>query len=330
MISSSVEANERLGQLSVEDLLLRPMFKMTEGPDGEFSVYQSSINFLWIMDESFKAQLRLGSLQLRNPMLHYADEVSNELGLVEAFAEYSGMLGQISMGLLPVEYGIEGSWLERDLIFERSLFFEKRILPLRDFGFKYKVDFKGFYTHIMVLNGEGDSENRDGRMFVSSKWGWTNYRNVDVGVSGFSGTIKPDESAALPTSYLASANYSLESLWRIGTFYLYWHPNQWHFLLETHFGELEQNEIMTKFNGGHVDWGYNWSDQLATFIRYDHLDPDDSRDGDMIRKSSLAFALYDKYKTNTWILSAAKVYEQQSQINNDELFLVWRVTPVSR
>lgn len=322
-------AREKLGTLTVDDLLLRPMFTLNEGPRGEFTVHQSSVNFLWEKDENFRASLKVGSLILRNPMLHFSDQVSRELGMVEAYAVISGMLGKVSMGLMPVEYGIEGSWQEGELIFERNFLYQYRVLPLRDFGLKYKIDFKGFYTQIMVQNGEGESENLDGRMFVSSKWGWTNNRNVDVGVSGLTGTVKPAIGQVLPTTFLAAIDYSKESLWRTGTVFLYWHPNQWHFLLETTFGESEQNEIVTKFNGGHMDLGFNWGEQFSTYLRYDHFDPNDAVYGDLLRKTSVAIATSDKYKTNTWILSFGKVFEQQNSINNDELYLVWRVTPLT-
>ena len=324
----SLQANEKLGVLGVEEVLLRPYFLVSEGQDAEFGLGESSFAVSWFKNQKIGGIIRLGPMSLRNPMLHFQDEVSEDVAVVEAFAQVSGDYGRVRMGLIPVEFGVEGRWLESDLHFSRSLFFANRLLPLRDFGLSYQVGNHGFYTRMAVHNGESESQNKDGRMFFTASWGWSNYRNFDIGLSALTGTTKPESTKNVTKDFVGGVDVNSEALWRVADLYIHWYPNDWFFLSEFMFGELEQNEKITKYNGGHIDFGYQWSPFMATYLRYDHLDPNESQENDLQRKASVAIVFSDKHQTNSLYLIGSKIYEQGSNLHNDEARIVWRLSPI--
>ena len=110
--------------------------------------------------------------------------------------------------------------------------------------------------------------------------------------------------------------------------YIHWHPNQWFFLAEFIFAELDQDSEVTKFNGGHVDLGYRWTPFLSSQLRYDHSDPNEKLPNDLQRKASLAIEVSDKHHTNSLFFIFSKIYEQGSNIHNDEAKIVWRLSPI--
>lgn len=323
----SAQAREKLGVLSVEDIFLRPYFLVREGQEAEFGLGETSLALSWFKSQDLGGIVRLGPRELINPMIHFSDEVKNELTIIEAFAQLSGLYGRLRMGLIPIEFGIEGVWQESEMSFPRSFIFEKRLVPLRDFGLSYQVGVHGYYTRIAIHNGESESENKDGRMFYTASWGWSDYKNLDIGISSLTGTTKPLSTQTVTQDSIAGVNVNKMALWRMGQLYIYWHPNEWFFLSEFLFGELEQSEKVTKFSASHLDLGYRWNPNLKIFVRYDQFDPNESMDKDLLQKSSLALVFSDKYNTNSLYLIATKIYEQGNSINNDEFRLIWSLTP---
>lgn len=322
-----LKASEKLGVLVLDDILMRPHFLVREGQETEFGLGETSMAFSWSKDQSLSAKIRLGPESLINPMIFLKDEISEQLTMIEAYAQLIGVYGRLRMGLIPLEFGVEGRWRESEIHFSRSLLFEKRIVPLRDYGFSYYVSNKGFYTQMAVHNGEGESRNPDSRMFFTASWGWRNQRNFEVGVSALTGTTKPQSTQAVNNSFLAGANVNVEALWRMAQGFLHWHPNNWFFLMEVLFGELEQVGEITKFNTGHIDLGYRWSPFIKIMARYDHLDPHAKIDRDLQRRASLGLMLSDKHQSQALYLIASKNYEQGSNLANDEFRLIWRMTP---
>lgn len=321
------QASEKLGVLSVEDLFFRPYFLVREGQEAEFGLGETSLALSWFKTQELGGIIRLGSRALINPMIHFSDDVKEELSIVEAFAQLSGIYGRLRMGLIPIEFGIEGQWQESEIYFPRSLIFEKRLIPLRDFGISYQVGIQGYYTRIAIHNGEGESDNKDGQMFYTASWGWSDYKNVNVGISSMTGTTKPISTQNVTQDLIAGINVDNAALWRLGQIYIHWHPNDWFFLSEFMFGELEQSEKVTKFNASHLDLGYRWNPNFKLFVRYDQFDPNESKDKDLEQKSSLALVFSDKYNTNSLYLIATKIFEQGSNVHNDEFRLIWSLTP---
>ncbi|MCB0357775.1 MAG: hypothetical protein KDD40_12235, partial [Bdellovibrionales bacterium] len=113
-------AAEKLGTMAVDEVLLRPSFKVAEGQDAEFNIGESSFSLSWFKTQDLGGVIRIGPESLINPMLHFQDDVSDRIAIVEAFAQVKGVYGRLRMGLIPIEFGIEGSWLESEMTFSRS------------------------------------------------------------------------------------------------------------------------------------------------------------------------------------------------------------------
>lgn len=318
---------ERLGDVQVTDLLIKPYFLLSEPQEGEFKLGDTSFQMTWFMDQNFQSTFRVGPKSLRNTMIHFEDEADDSIGIVEGYAQFSSVYGQIRYGLIPIRYGVEGEWQERQLFFPRSLFFKERLIPLRDLGAEYSTQHNGFFTSFSVFNGEGEN-NPDGRMWYSAKWGWNNPDRAKIGFSGLTGTTKPASTTGL-LDPIASVDVEREAQWRMGSFYALWTPSEWKTLLEVHLGELVQDEEVTgKFSGGHFDIMYD-SPSWAGLLRYDFLEPDSNTDLDAIREYSVG-VIFKNAKQTSWIkiIGTKRFEEGNNQVPNDELRLVWQLTPL--
>ena len=110
----SVFAQEKLGVLSVEEVLLRPYFLLQEPQSGEFFLGDSSVVFGWKKSHTLGAIFRIGSQSLLNSSARFSDTVDDRLGVIEAFGQVTGDYGRLRVGLVPLEYGVEGGWLESE------------------------------------------------------------------------------------------------------------------------------------------------------------------------------------------------------------------------
>lgn len=320
----SAIASEKLGRVNIDNILLYPTYLVEEGQHSEFGLGLSSASFSWVHSQNLSAVFRIGKKSLINPALHFIDTPDDSLGIYEAFGYLSGLYGNLRMGLIPVNFGLEGSWSEEQLIFPRSLLFDQRVMALRDLGLSYQTSHNGYYTSIAIHNGESD-KNLDGRMFITSSWGWMNHRNLNLGVSAQAGTTKPLSTSTVKNDFVANVDVNEEALWRIANIYTLWNPHRWYLMIEMYFGEVEQDQV-TKYHGGHGDFGYQWNSYFGTFLRYDHFDPNEKLDGDLQRQASLALRVSDKYQVNTLFVTLIKKMEQGIEINNDQVLLSWRLT----
>jgi hypothetical protein len=108
-----------------------------------------------------------------------------------------------------------------------------------------------------------------------------------------------------------------------------WTPSEWKTLIEVTAGELVQDEKVTgKYSGGHFDIMYD-SESWAGLLRYDSLDRDSNTDEDAIREISIGI-IFKNAKQTSWVkIIGTKRYEEgERQIPNDQLRLVWQLTPL--
>jgi hypothetical protein len=324
---SHAAITEQLGTVGVTDLLIKPYFLLSEPQKGEFKLGDSSVQMTWRMDQNFQSSFRIGPKSLRNTMIHFEDEADDSIGIVEGYAQFSSVYGQIRYGLIPIQYAVEGEWQERQLLLPRSLFFKERLNPLRGLGAMYSVQHNGFHSSFSVFNGEGEN-NPDGLMWFAGKWGWQKFDNLKVGISSLTGESNPTSTTGLADS-VASINVEEDALWRQGTFYFLWTPSEWKTLIEVTAGELVQDEKVTgKYSGGHFDIMYD-SESWAGLLRYDSLDRDSNTDEDAIREISIGI-IFKNAKQTSWVkIIGTKRYEEgERQIPNDQLRLVWQLTPL--
>ena len=329
-------SKETLGQLDVSDVLLRPNFQLVESSRGSFSLGESSFEVTWSLDEALSGHFRVGSRPLINQTARYSDSVNNDLMLVEAYAEWAGPYGRFRLGRVPLEYGAEGSWLERELLFARSMIFAKRLVALRDDGFSYEIDGSSFFTSISVSNGESD-QDLDGRMWQTARWGYRQGKILEVGMMGQAGSTTPKSTvktiATVDTPVLdktGNFNASEGSRWRMGGIFAQWYPRWWQVVLEGTFGEVVQTNGGGKFSVAHLDVVRQFPNMYLLGVRADHFDPNSSQDGDRILEASLLLGVENRTRTSSVLLIGTKVFEEGRSSGNDRLLLVWRLAAVSK
>lgn len=333
-------SKETLGQLDVSDVLLRPNFQLVESSRGGFSLGESSFEVTWRLDESLSGHFRVGSRQLINQAARYSDSVNDDLMLVEAYAEWAGPYGRFRLGRVPLEYGAEGSWLERDLLFARSMLYSKRLMALRDNGFSYEIDGSNFFTSISVSNGESD-QDLDGRMWQTARWGYRQGKILEVGMMGQAGsttaksTVKTVMSGTTPVDTpiadtTGGFNSSEGSRWRMGGVFAQWYPRWWQVVLEGTFGEVVQSSGGGKFSVAHLDVVRQFPNMYLLGVRADHFDPNSAKDGDRILEASLLLGVENRTRTSSVLLIGTKVFEEGRSSGNDRLLLVWRLAAVSK
>lgn len=324
--ANAVTIREDIGVLKIHDLLVRPSFFLGEGGQGSFSMGESSLAFRWELDEKYAGVIRLGPRTLINSSARYAGTINDDIVPVEAYAELNHPYGRFRLGRLPIEFGYEGQQWERTLIFPRSLLFRRRVTMLRDVGGTYEIRHNDYYTFLAIHNGESDSD-QDGKMWYTSRWGISNEK-FELGLAGQTGSTERDQTNASGDS-LAGVDVTKDAKWRMGGIYGALHKKTWEWVLEFYLGQREQEEPAGsgRFAVGHSDISVDFGRKYAVHLRYDTFDPNLKKDRDLQREISLAFVLSNKTHSSNLILIGTKVLEEGHQIGNDELRIVWSLSP---
>ncbi|RME16061.1 MAG: hypothetical protein D6797_05340, partial [Bdellovibrio sp.] len=213
--SSSLFASESLGEFFFNEIHLKPQLAFQNNEDVAFSLQDAYVRFLWKIESEVQVHWLLGEGSLKGAPVFLSSNTDTPVDLLEGYGVFLGHYGQVQMGLLPVGFGYEGALPESHLFFLRSPLFEKRILGLRDWGVKFLLHNKGYYTSLMVHNGEG-GEQKDNRMFFTAKWGWRDNQRVDLGISAQVGFWQAQ--ALQPISFL-DINSSKDGKLRVGGLY---------------------------------------------------------------------------------------------------------------
>jgi hypothetical protein len=324
--ASALTFREDIGVLKIHDLLVRPSFFLGEGGEGSFSMGESSLAFRWELESKYAGVIRLGPRSLINPSARYVNVVNDDIVPVEAYAELNHPYGRFRLGRMPVEFGYEGQQWERSLIFPRSLLYRRRATMLRDVGGSYEIRHNNFYTFVAIHNGESDAD-QDGKMWQTARWGFANEK-FELGAAGQTGSTEKAQTAASGDT-LAAVDVNLDAKWRMGGIYGALHKKTWEWVLEFYMGEREQEEPAGsgRFAVGHSDISVEFGKLYSAHIRYDTFDPNLKLDGDLQREISLALVLSNKTHSSNLILIGTKVLEEQNQRGNDELRLIWSLSP---
>jgi len=322
-------SSERIGYLKIDELHLRTEISFREGQENNLSISQSSLSFLWNKDQNILGTMSLGLKNLINEPVYFTSTTTEELSIVEAYGEYQGAYGSLKLGMIPVGFGYEGSLSESELYFERNLFYQNRLMPLRDLGLSLYTEHNGVYTGLVVHNGETTSQG-DSRLWFSSKWGWKNNRNIEVGAAFSTGTTKPQSTSTSGNSFLGVDN-NLEAKWRWGNIFAHWYPNEWELVLEAYLGTLIQNDQESaNLVSGHFDISYQWRPTWSWHGRYEYFDPNSQVEEDGKKHFSVGFSFHDRYKTSSVLLLFTKKIEESSPVNDDEFRIAWKLTPKTK
>ncbi len=325
---AAAEPREQLGTLKIEELVLRPQFRLREPAAGDFQLGESMFSLRWQMDSAVSGVIAVGSAELIGKAHNFTDQINTDLKFIEAYAEYASPYGIFRAGMQPVRFGVEGRERESDLQIGRSLFYQRRLLALRDIGFSYEIENNGFFTSFMIHNGESDT-NLDGRIFYTANWGWIQSNRLQIGAAGTTGTTKP-VSTSTSNDTIAGVDPTQAAQWRMMGPFILWTPPRWRIDLEAYAGEMVQLKEVRKYSAGHLEVGFDFKSGIGVMGRYDRFDPNHQKDGDTITQASLGVSWKSQRENSRIYLVATKVIEESTQIPNDEIRLIWHLTPFIR
>lgn len=318
---------ESLGALSVSDLTLRPTFLVAPPSmtDRGFGLGESSFAVQWVYEHMYSAHARVGPESLVLPPVYYVPSVNPEaMAVVEAYAEMNHPLGRVRMGKLPLEFGLEGAESESDLVFPRALLFEKRLVGLRDLGLSYAIEYNGFFTEFVVHNGEGGAD-KDGDYWYTGRWGY-NFEKIQVGLAGQTGKTSPLSTLGSGNT-VANVDLTQPAKWRTGGVFASFRPKQFHIQLEGYWGErVQEADGAVGYATGHIDVGYEWTEQLSTYLRYDGYDPDLKRNNDAVHRGAVAGVWTNRSRTSRWIVMYAHDINEGHN-PSDSYRLIWSLSP---
>ncbi len=319
---------ENLGKISIDNILVEAQLHFPEGALGGFYFDKSSISILWEKSPWLSSRVRFGSKKLINPPQIFQETTINDIGFYEAYGQYEGIYGRIRMGLIPLDFGVNGRTQEYQIDFPRRLIFSRRIIGLRDLGLSYFIEHQGFYTKLAIHNGES-GQNLDGDFYCTASWGW-HYNNIELGLSGHAGTTQP-HSTLLQSSHLAGVDLSLKSRWQVFNPYFLWYKkDHFQFLAEYTYGSLDQefNPQADSFQSWYMDFNYILHRKFKLMTRYDYLNPSLKVKRDQRHATSLGLVFLGRHSNSRWIFVTTVISRnQQKHISEAQYTFTWKLTP---
>ncbi len=317
---------DSLGELAVYRLMVEPNFYIAEPKTAAFELKRGLFALQWKNDNRWQAQVAVGSPDMIGLPSRYGAE-SKSWGLVEAYGQWDSGLGVLRLGLLPLDYGLEGGEFEEVLIFPRSLIYQKRYMGLRDVGFSYYIKQNVYYSRLTIHNGEGGAD-LDNHAWFTAKWG-LDLGVWDFGLSGQVGNTTPlstNQSTNASTDELFSATQSHKL--RLGNFFLKYQRDEWFAQSEIFLAEVLTDASTSQFAGWHIDGKYRLNSVAQVVFRYDELRfyPATGREKTMQVTLGLAFSNWNK--TSNLFIYAIKNLEEPFENSNDRLQINWRWTPM--
>ncbi|MBX9769129.1 MAG: hypothetical protein K2X47_17775 [Bdellovibrionales bacterium] len=304
-----------IGLLKLNGFLLEPMFRWSDvqaNSDG-FRLGQVQLGIDWNLNSNVKGILRLGNAY-QVGKISGPGEMSSELGVVEAYAEYHLPVGFLRAGLLPIGFGWEGWTRESNLRFNRNQIFQYLWVPVRDLGISYLVSHNRFYSLLTVHNGESDV-NSDNRSYFTGTVGYLASAGLNMGVTGMTGRyVLPDLS---------------EERARWVNAFLRWGGTRTYIRLEGTNGDFRKNgsdQLVSNLLSYRVEAsqeiGTNWGLQA----RYDHYNKDTTQQDQLRKQIQYGFFWSNEEETSTLFLIGVKNQRSSIQSESDEVRVIWRVT----
>jgi hypothetical protein len=323
--ATSWALDDEIGTIKLSRFLLEPTFAWRD-PDTfdrttsetrrtGFGLQQYQLAARWENDTAITGHFAMGSLLNLNRTRETTGVPPSSMGVIEGYAQWQAPVGQVRAGLIPIFYGLEGQLLEADLDFPRSLFFQLRYMPLRDYGVSYSLRHENFHSQFSVHNGES-AEDLDGRQAATGVWGWTGPAGVHAGVSGhlsrpINVATNQDARVRFGNAYLGFQVYG-SGIW-----------------MEGNLGDRRESssgvEVTTPVSHFHIDaLAKVWKD-FGFQARFDELDPNRDLAGDRVREMTVGLSWHNTTRTQHLYLLAIKRTEESIERLNDELRLVWRI-----
>ncbi|MCB0412975.1 MAG: hypothetical protein KDD50_01495 [Bdellovibrionales bacterium] len=329
LFSSALQAKERLGEIRVESLLLKPTIRLQEPQSGYFRFDESLFTLKWILEPNTSAIMKLGSLSLlgeHSLFKDYSASSSSNIGFVEAYGQYDARHGQFKFGRIALPFGPQSQILDEELILPRPIQFSKQVVTHRDVGMAYVTETKNYFVTLAIHNGE-NGQNDDGQLWYTGLWGWKFRQNLRIGISGQTGETTAISTANGSFNYLGF-NKNLNSKYRTGNFFVNYKSQKVYSVFEASMASVEQSDVnLGQLSCGHWDLIYNYSTFGTFILRYQMFDPNTVVDDDYSQEFTIGFAVHNETATSSVIILLSKNIEQPNELVNDELQIIWRLTP---
>jgi hypothetical protein len=315
-LAANGRSAERIGELSVTDLMLEPTF-ITQEPEGTsshaFIPGRSYLAVGWKQDSVISARLMLGSRALLVQPARYGlpDET---FGVIEGYAEADSAYGLVRMGYIPIPFGYEGAQTEYEQLFPLSLLYQTRSLMRRDLGASYAISHNSFYSSFAIHNGEG-AEDRDRRLWYSARLAWKGPARSEIGLSGMTGRaidlISQREEKIRSGNFFAGFNiYGLGLATEA-----------------TMTTTLYQGNLVRQLLAYHIDALHPLMTNVGLQMRYDFLDPDHGIPDDAHRDFTVGLRIGSQFRTSSFYILGVKRLEEGNERINDQALIVWRMSP---
>lgn len=328
--STPVSAEEVLGEMGVQRILLEPSFSLREPKRAEFVLEKALVGFRWKNDAYWWADVTIGNLELIGKPSRYGEELSG-LGLVEGYGEFASGIGNFRAGLLPIDFALEGGAREEQLMFPRSLIYQKRLLGIRDVGLNYFVNNGYAFTSLTVHNGEGGSD-LDNRTWFTAKWAYI-AKDQEIGISAQVGQTSPESTNSVLDPTLDEFFTSTEKhKMRLSALYGERQYKQWSYGFKTYLAEIlsdstNNNAKTLQFGGATLDLSFSYGSSADILLRYDEIRsyPLTGRHKEM--QVILGLALHNWNETSSFLIYAIKNLSEVKEVSDDQLLLTWRYAP---
>ena len=324
--SPCATALEKVGEFKIETITLRPTWVSDEQTGADFVLSDSVAAFSWSKDKKLSVLAGVGSTLERNLPVYYTATNEDELGFYEMYAQYQGVYGKTRFGLIPLNFGYDGVIESSHRYFERALPYKQRAFGLRDYGFSFYTENKGYFTEIIAHNGEVDTTS-DGRLWTTARWGFDKGKDFRAQVSLQTGYVKDEVSLGNTENVLGGVTNGETAKWRNGLIFLNWYPRRWNVVFQYGGGEFVQGDREGQFSTQTLTVTRLFNNQYGAGFRYDEFDPNSDLSNDKITEYSLLLLAKSIDSTSTVYLAGTKVEEQGTEVANDQLRLVWLLTP---
>jgi hypothetical protein len=321
-------ADEKIGMFSIDSVFLRPEYISHEENGADISLSDSQFSLGWKKDNSFSAHMTVGSELQRNLPVYYATIPEDRLGFIEAYALYQNVYGEFRFGLIPILFAYDGRIKPSERYYNRSQIYSHRVIGLTDQGLSFWTSHNGYYTQLAMHDGEIDTTS-DGRPWVTGLWGYTNDRNVRSQLSIQTGSVKKEVSLGA-TNSLAGVSNGDTAKWRSGNLFVNWYPRYWNIVFEFTGGEVQQGDDEGRYRAYMIEVSHFFTKNFGVGARYDDFDPNTDLTGDRQMDTSFVIVGKSDDSTSAFYLLGTKSNEQRGELPNDELRVVWVLTPYSR
>ncbi len=334
--AKTAHADEKVGTFSLDNIVLRPTYLSQEGQGGRFSLEDSQIGLSWRKDRHWSAHFDLGDTSYRNLPIYYGQnspmytgQNTAQFGLVDGYAEYDGVYGRVRAGLLPVDFGYEGTLDPAHRYFFYSQSIANRLVALDDEGVSFYTEHEGFFTELVLHNGSGDQSN-SGNVWVTGNWGYAYMQNFKWEMSLQTGYIPG--SATTNTQNVTVADFQPGVMARVrnGVMYVEYSPVYWDAIAEIGGGELVQDSKTSRYDYQLAQVTHNFTRNLSAGMRYDFYNPNMGMSGLGQTEMTALLMLKSDDGTSDLLFEGTKHFYETNQIHDDQLRVVWLLTPFAR